>query len=201
MIDHKPKIVCPYQAEKNRFALVDSQYPSTINETDVITIVIKDQYRTEFDWFYLLAILNSDLIHYYTKIMNKKVYNLLDYRSNQIAGIPIMKPENPLLFRILSKSLVNLLGETDDSYSSKRRFLADSLIKILNMMIYETYFKDHISTDLLDQISRFFTENSITQITYENKILFENMINEPSIQLNIKRIQENSFVEEICKSL
>ncbi|MCK4895388.1 MAG: Eco57I restriction-modification methylase domain-containing protein, partial [Candidatus Heimdallarchaeota archaeon] len=75
LIENRPNIICPYQANKNRFAIITEETPSTIYETDVITLVIKDEYLNKFSWFYLLGVLNSELMQYYTKIMNKKVYN------------------------------------------------------------------------------------------------------------------------------
>ncbi|NHK33091.1 MAG: N-6 DNA methylase, partial [Asgard group archaeon] len=63
LIERATKIISPYQATNNKFALVTNQELKTINETDVITIALKNRFANELDLFYLLAVLNSEIMH------------------------------------------------------------------------------------------------------------------------------------------
>ena len=201
MIENRPNIICPYQANKNRFAIITEETPSTIYETDVITLVIKDEYLNKFSWFYLLGVLNSELMQYYTKIMNKKVYNLYDFRTNQIAHIPLMKTDKPLPFQVLTKSLVNTVSRKDATNMSGEKKLVDDIYNILNLLIYEQYFQKNLSSELMDQLFTIFNDRQISVITKENKDEWYNITVEPTIVRNTRKILANSFVKEVKENI
>lgn len=82
----KPKILCPYLAGENRFAL------DTTNEfiglTDTTVIFTKDSLRE--DLRYLLALLNSNLLTYRFKSIGKlKSKGIYEYFWNSITKLPI----------------------------------------------------------------------------------------------------------------
>ncbi|MCK4972597.1 MAG: hypothetical protein KAS52_04695, partial [Candidatus Heimdallarchaeota archaeon] len=201
LIENRPNIICPYQANKNRFAIITEETPSTIYETDVITLVIKDEYLNKFSWFYLLGVLNSELMQYYTKIMNKKVYNLYDFRTNQIAHIPLMKTDKPLPFQVLTKSLVNTVSRKDATNMSGEKKLVDDIYNILNLLIYEQYFQKNLSSELMDQLFTIFNDRQISVITKENKDEWYNITVEPTIVRNTRKILANSFVKEVKENI
>ena len=201
LIGNRPNIICPYQAEKNRFAMITKESPSTIYETDVITLVIKDEYLKKFNWLYLLGVLNSELMQYYTKIMNKKVYNLYDFRTNQIAHIPLMKTDKPLPFQVLTKSLVNTVSRKDATNMSGEKKLVDDIYNILNLLIYEQYFQKNLSSELMDQLFTIFNDRQISVITKENKDEWYNITVEPTIVRNTRKILANSFVKEVKENI
>lgn len=201
LIGNRPNIICPYQAEKNRFAMITEKSPSTIYETDVITLVIKDEHLKKFNWFYLLGVLNSELIQYYTKIMNKKVYNLYDFRTNQIAHIPLIKTDKPLPFQVLTKSLVNIISCKDSANMLREKKLGDDIYNILNLLIFEQYFQKDLSSELKDQLFTTFNDRQMSVITNENKDEWYNITAEPTVIRNTQKILANSYVKEVKKNI
>ncbi len=201
LIGNRPSIICPYQAEKNRFAMIAKESPSTIYETDVITLVIKDEYLKKFSWFYLLGVLNSELLQYYTKIMNKKIYNLYDFRTNQIAHIPLVKTDKPLPFQVLTKSLVNILQSKDAAHISRGKKLGDDIYNILNLLIYEQYFQKNLSSELKDQLFTIFNDRQIFVITDKNKDEWYNIAIEPTIVRSTQKILANTYVKEVREKI
>lgn len=201
LIEHRPNIICPYQAVENRFAILTKETPSTIYETDVITLVIKNEYLNKFSWFYLLGLLNSELVQYYTKIMNKKVYNLYDFRTNQIAHIPLMKTAKPLPFQVLTKSLVNMASSKDHADMSGDKKFVDGIYNMLNLLIYEQYFQNNLSSELRDQLFAIFNDRQISTITSTNKDEWYNIIVEPTIIKSTQKILADSYVKEVKKNI
>jgi hypothetical protein len=199
LIGNRPSIICPYQAEKNRFAMITEKTPSTIYETDVITLVIKDEYLKKFNWLYLLGVLNSELIQYYTKIMNKKVYNLYDFRTNQIAHIPLMKTDKPLPFQVLTKSLVDIVSSKNAANISGEKKLAEDIYDTLNLLIYEQYFQKNLSSDLKDQLFAIFNDGQISVINNKNKDEWYDITVEPTVVRSKQKILANSYVKEVKK--
>ena len=171
LIQNTPKIVCPYQSDKNKFALIGPESPSTINETDVISLVIQDKFTQEIGWHYLLSVLNSEVIFYYSRIMNKKIYNLYDFRTNQIANFPIMKCEDNTIFLKIVAELIDL--KKSISYSKQIQEYSHNLSLILNFLIYETYFRESLSTQLLDIIKEDLASTTIKEMSSEKKVVDE----------------------------
>ncbi len=201
LIENRPNIICPYQANKNRFAIITEETPSTIYETDVITLVIKDEYLNKFSWFYLLGVLNSELIQYYTKIMNKKIYNLYDFRTNQIAHIPLAKTNKPLPFQVLTKSLVNIVPGKGAVHMSGEKKFVDDIYNMLNLLIYEQYFQKNLSSELKDQLFAIFSDGQISAITNENKDEWYNIMVEPTVVRSKQKILADSCVKEVKENI
>ncbi len=148
LINHSPKIVTPYQSELNKFAIVLETNP-TINETDVVTIIIKENYSKKINWFYLLSILNSALIDYYAKTNNKMIHNLYDFRTKQIEGFPIVLDKNTKVMELIGKILFELSSLLPNPEAQKYFNL---LHFILNASVLEKYFSDLTGTDLYDMM-------------------------------------------------
>lgn len=205
LIKHTPKIICPYQAEKTRFALIDSLNKDTINETDVTTIVIKKEYSNEIDWFYLLAVLNSDIVHYYTNIMNKKIYNLFDFRSNQVARIPIMKNREEEPFQTLVKYIQYIRYLEHEQSVPFLTNISSHVNNLLNLLVYEIYFQDKLSSDLNDCIRDELTSFPLNKFETKNseKIneSWEERIKEETIKKNIGKIIALQEIKEMKQKL
>lgn len=201
LIENRPSIICPYQAEKNRFAMITAESPSTIYETDVMTLVIKDEYLKKFNWFYLLGVLNSEIIHYYTKIMNKKIYNLYDFRTNQIAHFPIVKTDKSLPFQVLAQSLVNIVSNMDAEQKFGKKKLLEDIYNILNLLIYEQYFQKNLSSDLRDQLFTIFNDRQISMITSESIGEWNNITVESAVVRSTKKILANPYVKDVKKNI
>jgi len=205
LMNQSPKIVCPYQAEKNRFALIDSPSVKTINETDITTLVIKNEYSNEIDWHYLLAVLNSELIQYYCKLMNKKIYNLLDFRSNQIARIPIILSKQKEPFQSLVKYVMYLKStenRREVPFFSKVYPLVD---EFLNLLVFEIYFREMISSDLNEYMRDNLTSLPLDKLTSSNisTILqkWDNIVKENDMKRNLRKIYSLSNLKEVKQNL
>mgnify|MGYP000918754287 FL=1 len=111
------KIVYPFKASSNRFALDEGSYFSA----DVYGIRIKDMFQGMISYEYLLGILNSRIYEFYIKSMAKKLGdNLYEYYPNKI-----MKLKIP-----------NLIKEVEDEVISKKDNFKDNIDNIL-----KDYFK------------------------------------------------------------
>ena len=111
------KIVYPFKASSNRFALDEGSYFSA----DVYGIRIKDMFQGMISYEYLLGILNSRIYEFYIKSMAKKLGdNLYEYYPNKV-----MKLKIP-----------NLIKEVEDEVISKKDNFKDNIDNIL-----KDYFK------------------------------------------------------------
>ena len=79
------KILCPYRAEENRFALDDVGYFGT---TDMYAIVPKKD--TSSDLYYLLGILNSKLLTFWYKEAGKSKGLILEFFATPLSKMPIL---------------------------------------------------------------------------------------------------------------
>ena len=80
----KNKILCPYRAEENRFALDNMGYFGT---TDIYAIVPND--NSTIDLYYLLGILNSKLLTFWYKEAGKSKGLTLEFFATPLSKMPI----------------------------------------------------------------------------------------------------------------
>ena len=205
LMNQSPKIVCPYQAEKNRFALIDSPSVKTINETDITTLVIKKEYSNEINWFYLLAVLNSELIQYYCKLKNKKIYNLLDFRSNQVARIPISLNKQNEPFQALVKYIMYLKSTENKKTKNSFSRVYQLINEFLNLLVFEMYFREMISSELNDYMRDNLKSFPLDKLTSSNiaSILqnWDNVIKDNNMKRNLREINSLSNLKEVKQNL
>lgn len=82
-----PKIICPYRAKENRFALDEKGYFGT---TDMYGILPKA--NASVDILYLLGILNSKVLTFWYKVAGKSKGQILEYFANPLSRMPIYLP-------------------------------------------------------------------------------------------------------------
>ena len=98
------KIIYPYKASKNRFALDRGNYFSA----DVYAIKIKDMFINTISYEFLTGILNSSIYEFYIKTIAKKLGDdLYDYYPNKIMTLRI--PEN---IKSVEQEVLNLGNST-----------------------------------------------------------------------------------------
>lgn len=98
------KIIYPYKASCNRFALDKGNYFSA----DVYAIKIKDMFINSISYEFLTGILNSSIYEFYIKTMAKKLGDTLyDYYPNKIMKLKV--PEN---IREIEEEVLNLGPDT-----------------------------------------------------------------------------------------
>ncbi|MCK4254715.1 MAG: hypothetical protein KAX32_09635, partial [Candidatus Heimdallarchaeota archaeon] len=130
---------------------------------------------------------------------NKKVYNLYDFRTNQIAHIPLMKTDKPLPFQVLTKSLVDIVSSKNAANISGEKKLAEDIYDTLNLLIYEQYFQKNLSSDLKDQLFAIFNDGQISVINNKNKDEWYDITVEPTVVRSKQKILANSYVKEVKK--
>lgn len=80
------KIIFPYKASKNRFAIDEGSFFSA----DVYAIKIKEQFTGHYSYEFLTGILNSRIYEFYIKTIAKKLGdNLYEYYPNKIMNIRV----------------------------------------------------------------------------------------------------------------
>ncbi len=100
------KIMYPYKSKNNRFAIdIDNSYGSA----DVYSFYIKNEYKNEFSYEYLVGILNSKIYDKYFKIIGKEMgKKIFDYYPNRVMKLKIFKDDNYTEIEALSKELISL---------------------------------------------------------------------------------------------
>lgn len=89
--DHKQfdqkKIVFPYKARTNRFALDSNKL---YYSADIYALILKDEFKSRLSLEYLLGILNSSIYEFYFKLFAKKMgKGMYDYYPNSIMDLTI----------------------------------------------------------------------------------------------------------------
>jgi hypothetical protein len=84
------KIIVPYKAPSNRFAMDQEK---RISSMDVYVLAVKNHYKPVVSGWYLLAILDSSLMDYaYITFYGRRKKSEFDYYTGLIERIPIKKP-------------------------------------------------------------------------------------------------------------
>lgn len=84
------KIIVPYKAPSNRFAMDNER---RISSMDVYVLSIKNRYKSTVSGWYVLAVLNSSLMDYaYITFYGRRKKSEFDYYTGLIEKIPIAKP-------------------------------------------------------------------------------------------------------------
>lgn len=208
LINHIPKIITPYQADSNRFAIVTEQDPATIYEADIITLVLKPEHRKNIGWYYLLAVLNSPVVYYYIIHMNKKIYNLYDFRPYQIANIPIISSDYNSLFEIFVRMLIGLKQQPKTTIDKIR--YENILELLINYAVAEQYFENKTSSSLknylMESLDRNFKFRDLDNIDsnirkHQMEQLIVDLVNDPKIRGEIKKLRKTEYVNEILNFL
>ena len=101
------KIMYPYKCSENRFAI---DYDNNFCSADVYSFFIKEEYKEEFSYEYLVGILNSSIYEQYFKISAKKISkNVYDYYPNKVMKIKIFKDENYNAIEKISNKIIEKL--------------------------------------------------------------------------------------------
>jgi hypothetical protein len=125
--------------------------------------------------------------------MNKKVYNLYDFRSNQIANFPVIKSCDNEGLRNLAYILSNYLNkgsevESDDSSQTNKL-----LIELIDDLVYEQYFRSSLSTQLSDVV-----ENNL--LGNEKSIqAIQSILTDVQIKKEQLKVGELEYIKDIKK--
>jgi len=155
----RKRIICPYLATFNKFALVDNE--NILGLTD--TTVIFENNQKE-DLLYILGLLNSKLLTFRFRSIGKmKGGGVLEYFWNSIKKIPIKridfnkKNEKEMHDKVVALTS-QLLKTKNDLHNSKtdkdKQYLLnkyDSLFNNLNELVFELYKIDAKEQELINR--------------------------------------------------
>ncbi|RDY27382.1 SAM-dependent methyltransferase [Romboutsia weinsteinii] len=108
----RTKIMYPYKCSENKFAI---DHNNNYSSADVYSFYIKESYKEQFSYEYLVGILNSSVYDKYFKITAKKISkSIYDYYPNKVMKLKIFKDHNYKKIEYLSKNIINNLINTKD---------------------------------------------------------------------------------------
>ena len=113
IFDEAVKILVPYRATENRFAIDRGRHFN--DGGDVRGIAINDRMKDIFSYEYLAALLNSRLLTFWFQQCGKRKGNIYEYFTNPMSRIPIRVPD------ISEKQALELLvSQVQDLYATMR---------------------------------------------------------------------------------
>ncbi|MCR8745410.1 Eco57I restriction-modification methylase domain-containing protein [Romboutsia lituseburensis] len=124
------KIMYPYKCKENRFAI---DYNYNYCSADIYSFYIKDEYKNDFSYEYLVGILNSCIYEKYFKLIGKKISkNIYDYYPNKVMKIKIFKDENYEKIEFLSRKMIKVLqgNEKNNEVINSLQYEIDKLVKL-----------------------------------------------------------------------
>lgn len=123
----REKIVYPYKAAKNRFAVDrQGQYCSA----DVYSLILKDEFKGRYSLDYIAALLNSKTMEFYFKCIAKKISpTLYDYYPNKVLKIRLRINETSKII----EELANMICKTQKSAERK------CILQAIDREIYKMY--------------------------------------------------------------
>lgn len=165
------KIMYPYKSKNNRFAIdFDNSYVSA----DVYSFYIKDEYKEEFSYEYLVGILNSDVYDKYFKIIGKEMgKKIFDYYPNKVMKLKIFKDENYTEIENLSKEIISLSKKLMHTVNKIEEISVENLTKSENQDEFNRFSGGKTNVNVQDKKISLLKEKNYL----ENKVNFlENII-------------------------
>ncbi len=118
------KIVCPRRSKLNNFAIEDGK---SYEQSDIMMISIKDNYKKSLDYNYLLGILNSKLFFFWLSYRGKVKGNTLELYGKPLEELPIK-----IFDKKLSEAVIKITKKLIEQFS-------DVEFDRLNQTIYKLY--------------------------------------------------------------
>jgi len=125
-----PKIVTPYKANYNSFAI---DWNGSLSSKDVVWIIPKMQYSNQDFLFFLMGILNSNVLTFFALNSIKDLGGIFEYYPRQIESFPLIIPkEKDRKYKSICELSQKLMNEHNKHHRKK--------IEIdLNRLIYNLY--------------------------------------------------------------
>jgi hypothetical protein len=124
-----PKLLCRFKAPFNTFAL---DLKGTYSSADTTVVKIKNEWTNKIDLYYLLAVLNSNVLDFYFKSYGK----LMDYRYEYYPGpVSLLPIRMNLDYNEISTLVQELMIAIADSNS----ILGEKLKSKIQKSIYRLY--------------------------------------------------------------
>lgn len=128
----RTKVMYPYKSRENKFAV---DYDNLYSSADVYSFYLKDEYKDEFSYEYIVALLNSSVYDKYYKINAKKMSRgIYDYYPNKVMKMKIFKGDNYEKIEEYSKKIME-----------KKLNILDNIDKLrqkIDLLVVEDIFRD-----------------------------------------------------------
>ncbi len=123
------KIVTPYKARRNTFAIDDQ---GCLSSKDVVWIIPNEDYNDANTLLFLVALLNSKTLTFYARCMFKDLGGMYDYYPLQIRNLPLVLPPRDSQKYI---DIVTVTRQIQNSPSEKKHILVEEIDRV----IYQLY--------------------------------------------------------------
>ena len=123
------KIVTPYKARRNTFAIDDQ---GCLSSKDVVWIIPNEDYNDANTLLFLVALLNSKTLTFYARCMFKDLGGMYDYYPLQIRSLPLVLPPRDSQKYI---DIVTATRQIQNSPSEKKHILIEEIDRV----IYQLY--------------------------------------------------------------
>lgn len=147
----KPKIIFPFKASENRFALdLNGCYFSA----DIYALIVKDEFKEEVPLEYLLGLLNSNVYEFYFKLFGKKMgKDMYDYYPNSVLDLKIITGDITVEITKKMQKIIELIKEesknkedTKKEINSIKREIDEILISYLGLTKKEIEFINSVAS-------------------------------------------------------
>lgn len=138
------KIVCPRRSKLNNFAIENGK---NFEQSDIMMIAIKDNYKKILDYNYLLGILNSKLFFFWLSYRGKVKGNTLELYGKPLEELPIK-----IFDKRLSEEVVKISKRLIEKFS-------DMDFEELNKTIYRLY---NLSAKEVEVVEDFYSKIKFT---------------------------------------
>lgn len=119
------KLICRYKASQNTFALDTNKYYSS---ADTTIVVLKKEFKDDYDLKFLLALVNSKLLDFYFKSYGKLMDYRYEYYPGPVGQLRIKKAKNQKEFIAIVDQILSLKKENPQTDTSKLENDIDNLV-------------------------------------------------------------------------
>ncbi|WP_435415090.1 Eco57I restriction-modification methylase domain-containing protein [Polaribacter aestuariivivens] len=171
---HWPRVESYFESGAKILSVRKCDVPSfTYTESEIYVMMAFNIIKSDrFDLKYLTSLLNSKLIAFWLRFKGKMQGNNYQVDKEPLVNIPIINTSNIKPFTILADYLIFLHNPNTPQANSfaKNKSIAKAFEDLVDMMVYELYFKQHMHDLEIDVIQFIDTEsifNSISELKDE----------------------------------
>lgn len=140
------KIMYPYKSTSNKFAIDENK---NFSSADVYSFYIKEEFKEEFSYEYLVGLLNSHIYDKYFKMIGKNMGNkIYDYYPNKVMKLKIFKDDNYSKIEALSKKIISIEKQIG---ISKNKLKLQGKNNVFNKEIYYLENESHFLQNKINE--------------------------------------------------
>jgi adenine-specific DNA-methyltransferase len=123
------KLVCRFKASHNTFALDDNKYYSS---ADTTIVVLKEEFKEEYDLKFVLALVNSKLLDFYFKSYGKLMDYRFEYYPGPVGQLRIKKADDQQVFVRIVDQILDIKRNSPNEDTTR-------LEQEIDQMVYQLY--------------------------------------------------------------